>query len=221
MHTGSPAEWLDLIDSHVPEILGVVVETWETLPPPAGNELEDPVTETLCRALRQSPRARTLPFQIHLQSVEIDPAEGQDQGRMDIAFYLLVPREDIYFCLECKRLNVREQSGVRHLFTEYVRQGMMRFVRGQYAKSVRNGGMLGFVLNGDVPGAIAGVAAGIKMNHAVLAMASPGVLSPSSVLAADKRICESLHNRIGDESPFKIHHMFMAGDPKAPLRNDA
>ncbi|MEA2916556.1 MAG: hypothetical protein QOJ15_8637, partial [Bradyrhizobium sp.] len=29
--------------------------------------------------------------------IELDPTAGQDQGRMDIAFQPLVPREDIYF----------------------------------------------------------------------------------------------------------------------------
>jgi hypothetical protein len=128
---GSPTEWANLLDSQVPDILALVIETWEAMPPPAGNELEDRVSESLCHSLRQSRNSRDLPFRIDTQLVELDPAAGQDQGRMDIVFSPPVPRENIYFCLECKRINVREASGIRACFVEYVRFGMFRFVRGQ------------------------------------------------------------------------------------------
>ncbi len=101
MHFGSPEEWIDLIATQVPSILALVIETWESMPPPAANEFEDPVSEALCMALRHSRSRCELPFRIDTQLVELDPAAGQDQGRMDIVFSLLVPREDIYFCLEC------------------------------------------------------------------------------------------------------------------------
>lgn len=46
---GSPEEWVDFIETQVLAILTLVIETWETLPPPAGNELEDAVSESLCQ----------------------------------------------------------------------------------------------------------------------------------------------------------------------------
>ena len=177
IHFGSPEQWIDLIESQVPDILALVIETWEAMPPPAGNELEDPVSESLCRSLRQSRNSRDLPFRIDTQLVELDPASGQDQGRMDIVFSPAVPRETIYFCLECKRINVRETSGIRACFVEYVRFGMFRFVRGKYANSVRCGGMLAFVLNGDVAGAIAGVEVNIQNLHGELGMDVAGCVS--------------------------------------------
>jgi hypothetical protein len=85
---------------------------------------------------------------------------------MDIVFSPAVPRENIYFCLECKRLNGREGNGVRPYFAEYVRFGMFRFVRGQYTHSVRFGGMLAFVFDGDVAGAMMGVEGNIRTNTA-------------------------------------------------------
>ena len=164
-HFGSPEQWVDFIESQVPDIIGLVVETWESLPPPAGNELEDEVSESLCRSLRQSRNRCDLPFRIDTQLVELDPAAGQDQGRMDIVFSPAVPRENIYFCLECKRINVREAGTPkpRPYFAEYVQYGMFRFVRGQYANSVRYGGMLAFVLDGDVTDAVSGVECNIKI----------------------------------------------------------
>ena len=89
-------------------------------------------------------------FQIDTQVVELEPAPGEDLGRLDIAFRPLIPREDIYFCLETKRLNVIKDGQTRTYASEYVRFGMMRFVTGQYAKAVRHGGMIGYVLDGDL-----------------------------------------------------------------------
>lgn len=220
MHFGSPDGWVDFIESQMPQILELVVGTWEAMPPPAGNELEDTVSDALCRALRQSRSRCDLPFRIDTQLVELDPAAGQDQGRMDIVFSPPVPREDIYFCLECKRLNVRDHSGgtPRPYFVEYVQFGMLRFVRGQYANSVRFGGMLAFVLNGAVPAAISGVEDNIRRMRAELAMNDSGSFRTSSIRPTDSRVSETVHTRVTQIDPFVIHHLFMAGDPNAPLR---
>lgn len=218
-HFGSPDQWVGFIETQVPDILALVIETWEAMPPPAGNELEDPVSEMLCRSLRQSRNRCDLPFRIDTQLVELDPAAGQDQGRMDIVFSPSIPRESIYFCLECKRINVREGNRIRPCFVEYVRFGMFRFVRRQYANEVRVGGMLAFVLDGDVPNAIAGVEVNIRNLHGDLGMDAPGAFLVSAVRPTDTRIRETLHRRTNQSDPFVIHHLFMAGDPLAPLRS--
>lgn len=217
-HIGSPEQWVSFIETQVPNILAMVIETWEAMPPPAGNELEDPVSELLCRSLRQSRNRCDLPFRIDTQLVELDPAAGQDQGRMDIVFSPSVPREEFYFCLECKRINVRGENGIRPFFVEYVRFGMFRFVRGQYANSVRHGAMLAFVLNGDVIGAINGVEINVRNLFNDLGMDAPGALLPSTVRPGDTRIRETRHRRAGHAELFVIHHLFMAGDPNTPLR---
>lgn len=219
MHLGSPEHWVGFLESQVPAIVTLIIDAWESMPPPAGNELEDRISETLCRLLRQSRASRDLPFQIHPQLVELDPAAGEDQGRMDIAFLPLVNREDIYFCLECKRLNVRDVEEVRPYFAEYVQHGVFRFVRGQYSNKVRFGGMLAFVLDGNVQVAIAGVENNLQMHHRDLGLEPPGRFQPSKIRPDDDRLRETEHRRrITDQEPFLIQHFFMAGDPNAPLR---
>lgn len=216
-HVGSTEEWVDFIDSQIPDILTLVITTWESMPPPAGNALEDHTSELLCRALRQSRTRCDLPFRIDTQLVELDPAAGQEQGRLDIVFSPQVNREDIYFCLECKRLNVRTEQGIRPCFVEYVRFGMMRFVRGQYANSVRFGGMLAFVLNADVDAAIAGVGDNIGRLRSDLNMDDTESLRVSTVRPNDNRVRETWHHRANQVDSFIIHHLFMAGDANAPL----
>lgn len=218
-HSGSVEGWIDFLETLVPDIIEMVIETWESMPAPAGNELEDNVSESLCLSLRKSRSLRDLPLRIDSQQVELDPSAGEDQGRMDITFSPMAPREDIYFCLECKRLNVREHGGtVRSYASEYVRFGMFRFVRGQYAHLVRFGGMLAFVLDGNLASAIAGVEANIGAHHVALGMGPPGQFQPSANRPADARIRETSHRREIDPTPLTIHHIFMAGAPSAPLR---
>jgi hypothetical protein len=206
-----PSEWVDLIDNLVPDILDLVISTWEEMSPPAGDALEDPTTEALCRCLRQNKNSSKLPFRIYPQVVELDPAVDEDQGRMDIVFIPMVPHEGIYFCLECKRLNVVGEKGVRPYAAEYVLYGMMRFVRGQYSAVVRHGGMLGYVLNGNISHAIKNVGKAIQNNHLDLGIAPPGAMQPSSILLTNPRVRETRHMRKHNTDVFQIHHIFVAG----------
>ena len=185
---GTPDDWIDLIDSLVPDILKLIISTWEQMPAPGGDALEDPTTEDLSRWLRRNRDASLLPFQIHVQMVELGADAGDDQGRMDIVFLPLVPREDIYFCLECKRLNVVHEKTVRSYASEYLTFGMTRFIEGKYAAQVRNGGMLGYVLDDNVAKAIQNVSRLIKKRHEQLRMQSPGEMTRSSILPDDTRL---------------------------------
>jgi hypothetical protein len=205
-----PAEWVDLIDNLVPDILDLVISVWEKMSPPASDALEDPTTEALCRCLRQSRTSSTLPFRIDIQFVELDPAADQDQGRMDITFSPMVADESIYFCLECKRLNVVNDGRIRTYATEYVTHGMMRFIRGQYSAQVRHGGMLGYVLDGNTAQATNNVCGAIQNRHTDLGMTPPGDMRPSSIRPSDTRMRETHHTRPHNNGPFQIHHIFAA-----------
>ena len=160
--------------------------------------------------IQQNRTARELFFQIDTQQVELNPAAGEDIGRMDISFRPLVAREDIYFCLECKRLNVIFDGRTRSYASEYVVFGVARFVSGQYASRVRHGGMLAYVLNGDAARAIVSVESNLRERHAVLGMEPPGAFAPSSIIVGDAKVKETHHRRGHDAVLFCLHHMFMA-----------
>jgi hypothetical protein len=213
----APKDWAGVIDSKVPDIIKLVTAAWKRVPPGAPDEREDDITTRLCIALQRSRAARKMMFYIHYQPVELDPARGEEFGRMDIAFYpsgqKWVPREDIYFCLECKRLNVIKNGKPRAYATEYVTQGMVRFVTGQYARAVLHGCMIGYVRDGDVPRAMVNVEASIKARYIALEMKPPGEFVPSAVFRRLVHVRETHHYRREGEPLFRIHHMFMAGDP--------
>lgn len=207
---GTPAEWAGLIDPMVPVILNLVIDSWDEMPSLAQDKREDDITIALCRALKQNRTARDLFFQIDPQVVELDPMPGEDLGRLDISFRPLVPREDIYFCLEGKRLNVVKDGETRTYASEYVRLGMLRFVTAQYSRGVRHGGMIGYVLDGDVSRAMTNVEANIRRHHAALCMTAPGAFLPSTVLNGETRARETHHQRAHETDSFRIHHLFMA-----------
>ena len=131
-------------------------------------------------------------------------------GRLDIAFNLCVPREEIYFCLEGKRLNVVKDGTKRAYASEYVRHGMMRFITAQYSRAVHQGGMIGYVLDQDIMNAISNVTANIQAQCTALRMESPGSLVDSEVFRCDQRVRETHHQREHDNCTFRIHHLFMA-----------
>jgi hypothetical protein len=207
---GTSNDWSDFIDPMLPAILSLVIESWQTMQAPGPDDKEDDITVALCRILTRNRTARGLMFQIRTQVVELDPMPGADLGRMDIAFIPLVPREDIYFCLESKRLNVMKNGTRRAYASEYVLLGMLRFVTGQYSKVVHHGGMLGYVLDGRVSDAIANVEANIRQRREALCMAPPGAFLASTVLPGEARIRETHHQRAHESSIFRIHHLFMA-----------
>jgi hypothetical protein len=207
---GDPGEWADLLDSFVPDILSLIVAAWESLPAITENQKEDDITIALCREMRQLRSSRGLPFQIQVQQSEIDPPPGEQTGRLDVAINLLVPSEQIYFCLEGKRLNVVVDGTVRAYASEYVNEGMMRFISGRYSRAVSHGGMIGYVLDRNIARAIANVQENVYVRHLALRMVPPGELLESQSLEREPRARESHHRRDRGMPRLRLHHLFVA-----------
>ena len=129
---------------------------------------------------------------------------------MDIAFSPMIPHEAFYFCLECKRLNVTLRGRRRSLGTEYVTQGMLRFVERQYGDQVRHGGMLGYVLDSRVDLAINKVQTAIRNYRDDLKIVGEASLRRSSFLPDIEKIFETAHIRDGVNSEFLLQHIFAA-----------
>lgn len=208
---GAPSpEWDNFIANFIPDILELVLSAWSQMPSPAPDTHENPITKDLCRLMVLNKKVPELPFRISYQSVELFPLDGADTGEMDIAFYPAgSSREDIYFCLECKRLHVTKNGTFSTLATEYVTQGMMRFINGKYSMTINHGGMLGYVLNGDTAQAIANVSGAIQTRHADLGMAAPGNIHSSSARPSDTNARETHHARPHHSGLFQVHHLFV------------
>ena len=206
---GDPGLWATLFpDGLVPEILCLILQTWSAAPQFGADELEVPITLRFTERLGQRKESKQLPFSIWPETPETEPETGAIAGRIDIRF-VHGYRERVYFALECKRLSVVRTTGRREsLAGDYIDDGMMRFVEGKYGANLDKGGMLGYVMDGNVPNAQNSVKAAIMSRKATLCMDEPGNLQRSSVLPGDNRVKETRH-RLGSVD-FVMHHVFLA-----------
>ena len=155
---GDASLWADVFpDGLIPSILELVVKTWQRSEKPLPLEHEVPISRRFREALRRGKDLNELPFTIWPESSETDPNTGKEIGRIDIRF-IHGWRESVYFAFECKRLRIPYDSGRRSNTGEYVgASGMMRFISGKYGKDLASGGMIGYVMDGDLRAAVPSV----------------------------------------------------------------
>jgi hypothetical protein len=208
--SGDPRLWLDSFSPGlIPQIIELVLTSWDAFEKPGRNEKEVPITRRFRSFLKRRKNAlRELPVRIDRESVEDDPDSGEERGRIDIRFtegYSC--REEVYFAFECKRLNVPTRTGCRSLAREYVVQGMMRFVTAQYAAGLEHGGMIGYVLDGNVSNALVAVDRSITSTGRALMMKGPLRLRESLLIPGRRDVKETSHY-LSDRT-FRIQHVFL------------
>lgn len=110
---------------------------------------EDQITNHLVAALIKSKR---LPGRIVPQySLLMEAADHRVTLSSKIDFVLTISDDEtVYLACECKRLNVPYKTRTRGLVGEYVDDGLMRFVSGQYSNGLPLAMMLGYVMNARV-----------------------------------------------------------------------
>ncbi|WP_336810172.1 hypothetical protein [Bosea sp. MMO-172] len=117
---------------------------------------EDNITEHLVQSLI---RTKKVPGRIIYQyTLLAEDAAGNVSAPSNIDFVLTIgDDEDVYLACECKRLNVPYKTGIRALVGEYVDEGLVRFVSGQYSNGLPLAMMLGYVMNAKTDVARRGV----------------------------------------------------------------
>jgi hypothetical protein len=196
--------WADQFpQDQIRQIFRLILHSWDTFKVPSDRR-EVPITQKLCAHLRNSRDRSTHFFRVDCEAYVLDD-EGELSGRIDLRFSQGLD-EHVYFSLECKRLRVRFKSRFGSLANEYVTQGMLRYFTGQYAEGLDKGGMLGYVMDNDVPAAIEDVAKCIEKNRASLCMAPNDTLRASSL--SKSQAGESIHKH-GPQNRFVIYHLFV------------
>lgn len=160
--------------------------------------------------LKQAKDYIRLPVRIEREPAEDDPVTAQELGRIDLKFSPVGSAlEEVYFAFECKRLNATENGTRRARASEYVTEGMLRFVTGQYAAAMRHGGMIGYVLDGDCDHAIHLLSQNIAKNRTGLRMQDSTDLTESSLRRDNPMIRETSHD-LEPARSFRLHHLFLA-----------
>ena len=211
MIVGDADIWSDTFpEDLVPRVLDLITDTWTSFAHPGPNDLEVPTTRRFKHALKQAKDFNRLPLRLEREPAEDDPQTGEELGRIDLKFLPAISaREEVYLAFECKRLNVIHSGTRRSLAPEYVTEGMMRFVTGKYAGTMRHSGMIGYVLDGRRDDAIRLVGRNVGTRATQLCMATPADLAPSTLRPQAAPVRETTHQPASSRFVL-IHHLFLA-----------
>jgi hypothetical protein len=151
MLAGNSADWLAHFRTLEERLIEAVETVWPICIAPlqavkGSMTHEDYITNHLVAALIRNKR---LPGRIVPQYPLLSPnAQQLLKVGSKIDFVLTIgDQEDVYLACECKRLNVPYKKKTRALAYEYVRDGLMRFVSGQYSRGLPLAMMLGYVMD--------------------------------------------------------------------------
>lgn len=151
MLAGSLDAWLPHFRKIEEQVASAVEAAWPICIKPLQSKEntithEDHITEHLVQSLI---RTKLLPGRIIYQYTLLSEDHNGNvsmSGKID--FVLTIgDDEDVYLACECKRLNVPYKTRTSGLFGEYVDEGVMRFVTGQYSNGLPLAMMLGYVMN--------------------------------------------------------------------------
>jgi len=161
MLTSDLSAWLPYFRNLEERVINAIEAAWPACIEPLQSTKdamtnEDAITRQLVQSLQQTKPSLGL-FIIHYSLLGQD-GSGLVSEPSEVDFVLAIGNDaDVYLACECKRLNVPYKTGVRVLSSEYVDEGLMRFVTGQYSNGLPLAMMLGYVMNGKTEKAKCGV----------------------------------------------------------------
>ena len=184
-------------DEFVPEILELLLATWEKLKLPRDVHLEPRITNLFNRAIEDEYTRQGKSWYVHPEIKEADPTTGKEVSRTDIRLYHReVPGQKLYFALEAKRLHTESDGRTRGGYGEYAgNDGMMCFITGKYADLAPACGMLGYVMDGNLEFAAQGVANAIRNTAAQLRVVAGGEYKSSTLMPEHPWNGETQHER--------------------------
>jgi hypothetical protein len=194
---------------HIPVILCLLLQVGKNIRKKTATDLEDWITTRLHRRLIHELSFRDGPLQIHLHpgivSSHADPEINTPEGQLDLQVSCGLGYE-VYFAIEAKRLRVSLPSRFFLGGREYVKDGMMRFITGQYAPFMRAGAMLGYVYDGETENARTDIDRQVQKKAKELKLKEPKRLAPSPILP-NQPIDETNHDL--DRRSFTIFHLLL------------
>ena len=197
----------------VPQILKLIVDTWQSFRRPSDDEDEPKITNRFVFDLQEEQRRRRAPFRVepHVKDIEhLDPATGRGYFEIDIC----IPHgydSQCYFGIEAKKLNVKISVGARQPNAgEYAGpKGMGCFVSGDYAPHQCEGAMIGYVMDGNCETAKANISVAIDIRSVELHVPNPCPLNPARHLPGCSDAFETEHD-LPDRDKFTLHHILLA-----------
>lgn len=123
-------------------------------------------------------------------------------GRIDFKLIYGWDQEE-FFSIECKRVSATNTT----LATEYVREGVVRFTSGKYARGHDWAGMLAFVIDRNVPGSAA------LINERLQSLASEthliGSIHSETTFGPFDNLYSSNHKPPDMKQPLNVLHLYL------------
>ena len=179
---------------HVSSVLSAVLAAAATLKKKTETDHENWLTRRLHARLIQHSPFRDGPLNIAVQpEVNCEDIDAdRPAGQIDIKV-MCGKGAQVYFAIEAKRLRFCFPSGGFEAGApEYVDNGMMRFVTGQYAPRMKSGAMLGYVFDGNVSAARDDIARAIDRRSDKLCLRQ-GIGLRQSTILPNHAVDETVH----------------------------
>lgn len=192
-------------EEEIPRIIQNILDCCETLTRQAPHENENSLSRRLFKKLMRFPEYHIGPVVPHWESwiVNVSEEDVAITGRGDILF--CGGGVQTYFLVEAKRLFVTFPGGdKRSLLKEYITDGMMRFVTGQYASKMNAGAMLGYVFDKSLGDAKVALSAAVNEEKTKLKITHDGEWQESDI-AVNPPVDETRHSL--DQGDFNIYHI--------------
>lgn len=191
------------------EVMVHMLETWQSLCLDRDISKEPAITAVFRDALIDAYVAAGRSWFITLEDPVTDSGFGTELGRNDLRFY--PPNhygQSVFFTVECKRLRVTGESGLRHLVDKYADEGIQRFVDGLYSSGLPCGGMVGYVMDNQTALAFASMQVEILKKCSALKLPThDGLRAPSTALPDYQWSADTLHERT--DCRFLLHHLLL------------
>jgi hypothetical protein len=98
------------------------------------------------------------------------------------------------------------------LIADYVTEGILRFIDGEYAASLDDAGMLGYVLLGEVANIVSDINRSMEDPHRKRQLSNSDYLMPATAIGTFANVYQSHHLRTDDQKPIRLHHLLLAFD---------
>lgn len=210
MTIGSSSLWLKNLKDIDLELMRCVERVWPTvISKLAQTEREDKITERLVDLLRKDRGVCALGFLcIHFKlRAEDRLGDFTTKGILDMALFLDQDHER-YIAYECKRLNIVNDNGRRtgSLAGPYVEEGVARYATAKYSEKLPYGGMLGYVMDGDLAFSVNKLKAAIIKRKTLVKLLSEEMdLSSNPFLEF-----QTMHERPFSKTPIFVRHRLLS-----------
>lgn len=220
--TGDIGE-LDIIDwkSFVQAVVEITVQAYQDMCKKVAVKLEweeDHFTINLENCIRPIAylRGLTVVSQIKTYTLEIEMGNvsAKQAKILDIRMWGQWENyHQVHFIWECKRVAYDyKDKKYKELVSEYITEGMFRFIDEEYASGLDDAGMLGYVLAGDVPVIAEQINRSMHASQRLRKLSEEDHLERTNPIGSFTDVYCSRHKRRSCERVIQLHHLLFTFD---------